>query len=85
VTKSFLAENVQYFQHLKLISKKITCLCQNPGKKKLSVEREMKKGVYICFACRRELFFCSLVFYWEIPSNVLFNSEKCSQPKRNIV
>lgn len=47
-------------------------------------EREKKKYDYVCFACRRDLFFCSLILQWEILSNVLFNSEKYSQLKCNI-
>lgn len=49
------------------------------------MERETKQGVYICFACRRNLFFCSLILYWQVPPSVLFNSEKYSQLKCNIV
>lgn len=76
---------MQYLQHLRFISKKLICLYHNPGKKELSMERQIKKDDYVCFACRRDLFFCSLIFYWEIPSNIFFNSEKFSHRKCNIV
>lgn len=58
--KTFLVENVQYFQHLKLISKRLTSSSET-RKDRIEHGKRNKKGVYICFVCRRDLLFCSLI------------------------
>lgn len=83
MAKTFLVENVQYFQHLKIISKRLTSLYQNPGNTELSMEREIKR-VFI-FASPAEGIYCSVHWYFRWKFHPMFCSILKNIHNRNAI